>query len=113
MNDTGYVRQVLNCYEEDYINSELGQIRHNNIDMFNRQEKIADILQLGYNFYVYDYGVYNYADFNKTSFLEKNVKIFVVGSKPNELDKISMNSLSASTKAKTIGIPTPDWNIEL
>ena len=84
MNDTGYVRQVLNCYEEDYINPELGQIRHN-IDMFDRQEKIADILQLGYNFYVYDYGVYNSADFNKTSFLEKNVKIFVVGSKPNEL----------------------------
>lgn len=53
--------------------------------MFDRQEKIADILQLGYNFYVYDYGVYNSADFNKTSFLEKNVKIFVVGSKPNEL----------------------------
>lgn len=85
MNDTGYVRQVLNCYEEDYINPELGQIRHNNIDMFDRQEKIADILQLGYNFYVYDYGVYNSADFNKTSFLQKNVKIFVVGSKPNEL----------------------------
>jgi hypothetical protein len=30
-----------------------------------------------------------------------------------QLDKISIDSLSAYTKIKTIGISTPDWNIEL
>lgn len=30
-----------------------------------------------------------------------------------QLDKISIDSLSAYTKTKTIGISTPDWNIEL
>lgn len=86
LNNTGYVREVINTYEDvEVVDDTLGQIRYKNIDLFYKQDKISDVLQLGYNFYVYDYGIFNSPDFNKTSFLEKKLKIFVVGCKPNEM----------------------------
>ena len=81
-----YVQQLFASYDDcEIVDETLGHIRYKNIDLFDKQEKISDILQLGYNFYVYDYGVFTSPDFNKTSFLEKELKIFVVGCKPNEL----------------------------
>lgn len=86
MNSTSYVQQLFASYDDcEIVDETLGHIRYKNIDLFDKQEKISDILQLGYNFYVYDYGVFTSPDFNKTSFLEKELKIFVVGCKPNEL----------------------------
>lgn len=86
LNDTNYVRQVLNTYEDiEEHDPELGKVTYKSVEMYYKQEKISEILQLGYDYYVYDYGVFNSPDFNKTSFLEKNLKIFVLGCKPNEM----------------------------
>ena len=42
---------------------------------------------MDYEYYVYDYGTFLDQDFNKISFMEKNVKVMVLGSKPNEIQK--------------------------
>ena len=86
LNKNQYVQDLISTYEEvEEVDPVIGKVKYNGIDMFYNQEKISEVLQTGYDFYVYDYGVFNDTDFNKTSFLEKNIKIFVVGCKPNEM----------------------------
>ena len=55
--------------------------------MYYKADKLKEIQDKGYEYIVYDYGVYSEHDFNKVSFLEKDIQIFVVGSKPDEFDR--------------------------
>ena len=73
------------------------------IDMFYNQDKIPEVLKKEYDYYVYDYGVYNDRDFNKTAFLREDVKIFIVGASPTELDytkEIAQNISYGEAKLK-------------
>ena len=85
MNGSGYLKEYLSGWfiSED-IDEDIGCIKIEGIDHFYKIEKLPEILQLGYDYYVYDYGSYKEQYFNKTSFLEKDARIFVVGSKPGE-----------------------------
>ena len=56
------------------------------VDMYYRPDRLQDVLKQ-YDYYVYDYGVFSEHGFNKISFLEKEIQIFVVGSKPGEFDR--------------------------
>ena len=47
-------------------------------------DKLQETLKRDYDFVVFDYGVYSENGFNKISFLEKDIQIFVCGSKPGE-----------------------------
>lgn len=84
--EISFVQKVKSWFELDGENKELGMISCFDIDMFYNQDKIPEVLKKEYDYYVYDYGVYNDRDFNKTAFLREDVKIFIVGASPTELD---------------------------
>ena len=84
MNSHGWVEALVEAYADVSVDREMGRVTYQNVDLFYRPEKLPDVLKLDYDFYVYDYGVYNDQDFNKISFLEKDLQIFVVGTKPGE-----------------------------
>lgn len=84
VNATGFVEQherTFNTVHDTY----LGKVTFENVEMYYRQEKLLDVLKQEYDYFVYDFGTYMDTDFSKTSFLEKDVRIFVVGSKASEM----------------------------
>lgn len=87
VNSTRFIQELLNTFEVEEHNENVGKVRFSNIDLYYRQELIPEVLQMDYDYYVYDYGVFNSKDFNKVSFLEKDIKIMVLGSNPGELQK--------------------------
>ena len=100
MNDSQYVKQISNVYENIFIDKKRKMVRYKNIDMYYDITGIEDIEKIdkeeGYDYYVIDYGNALNENFPKTSFFEKNIKIIVTGSKPNEiilLDLFKENSL--------------------
>lgn len=86
MNSHGWVEQLKEAYSETEHDPEKGLVTYQGVDMYYRLERLQDVLKK-YDYYVYDYGVFSEHGFNKISFLEKEIQIFVVGSKPGEFDK--------------------------
>lgn len=85
MNDTSYLDEYLeDCFTSEERDDDIGRIRIEGIDHFYKSEKLPSILTQNYDYFIYDYGTYKDKHFNKTSFLEKDIRIFVVGSKPGE-----------------------------
>lgn len=84
MNDTTYIDDYLDNYEYQEHDEELGKLTAENIDHYYKIEKLSEIKKAGYDYLIYDYGNYKDNYFNKTSFLEKDKRIFVAGSKPGE-----------------------------
>ncbi|MFV0527188.1 MAG: hypothetical protein ACK5MN_00475 [Lachnospiraceae bacterium] len=83
VNHTEYVKQheqLVECIHEP----ELGRVTYADIDMYYKQDNLLEILNQEYDYYVFDYGTYTGQDFNKTSFLEKDLRIFVMGMKASE-----------------------------
>lgn len=87
MNGHHFVEDLADSYTDARKNQEEGVVNYQGVDLFYRLDKLQEILKKGYEFLVYDYGAYSEHDFNKISFLEKDVQIFVVGSKPGEFEK--------------------------
>ncbi len=84
VNDTGFVQQheqTFNVVHDSY----LGKVTFADVEMYYRQENLPAVLKQDYDYYVYDFGTYMDTDFNKTSFLEKDARIFVMGSKASEM----------------------------
>lgn len=82
MNSHGFAEAVSEFYEEVTMDKEIGRVSYADVDMFYRMDKLQDVLQLDYDYLVFDYGVTGEHGFNKVSFLEKDSQILVVGSKP-------------------------------
>lgn len=80
----------VEAYEDVEVDPMNGKATYRGIDMYYKMEKLPDILQQDYDYYIYDYGVYDDRGFNKISFLEKNIQISVVGVKPGEFEKTYM-----------------------
>lgn len=85
MNNRGYVNLINECYEGTEFDDDLEKVTYMNIDMFYNMNRINEYLTLNYDFYVYDYGVFDAIDFNRVSFLEKEVRVVVAGIKANEI----------------------------
>lgn len=92
VNDTEFVEQIEKAFNDVVCDPELGKITFAHIDLYYKQENLVEILKQGYDYYVYDFGTYSDKGFNKTSFLEKDIRIFVLGSKASEMDA-TMNVL--------------------
>lgn len=85
MNRNGYVNLLKEFYEDGVtIDEQIGKITYQNVDMFYKKDQISEILKMNYDYYIYDYGAYQSNDFTLISFLEKNIKFVVCGTKPNE-----------------------------
>lgn len=85
MNNSHYIEDLKNWYAIENEDTDIGSVTYNNIEHFYKMEKISDILKKDYDYLVYDYGAYMENGFNKTSFLEKDIKIFILGSAPAEM----------------------------
>ena len=86
MNNHGYAFSVAKSYKEAQKDDVDGVVRYQSVDMYYKADRLMEIQDKGYEYMIYDYGVYSEHDFNKVSFLEKDIQIFVVGSKPDEFD---------------------------
>lgn len=84
MNRSKYMDSMREWYVVDE-DEELGKVIYQNVDHYYKLSNIREILSQNYDFYIYDYGVYFDTDFNKISFLERDIQIFVAGTDPAEM----------------------------
>ena len=87
MNNHCYAEAVSDAYSEAEKDDVDGIVKYQNVDMYYHTDKLKEIQNKDYEYIVYDYGMYSEHDFNKVSFLEKDIQIFVVGSKADEFEK--------------------------
>lgn len=85
MNDHGYVEELIDSYEGVEVEEVIGKAVYQEVEMYYKLEKLPEVLKRDYDYFVYDYGVFSDRDFNKISFLEKDLQIFTVGTKPGNL----------------------------
>lgn len=85
MNPSEYVENVYQLDDDVEYDKELEKVTLNGVDMFYNIDRLAEYLKLDYDYFVYDFGVFNGRDFNKVSYLEKDIKIAVCGYKYNEI----------------------------
>lgn len=82
MNKTGWV-QLFEKWTDGIIHDEeIGRVVYKDIDMYYKPEKINSILNMGYNYYIYDYGTTD----DTVSVLEKNIQIGILGTAPLEME---------------------------
>ena len=84
VNETGFVQQHGKFFISDHDET-IGCVTYQNVDMYYKQENLQEIFSMDYDYFVFDYGAYSDRGFNKTSFLEKDIRIFVAGSKATEM----------------------------
>lgn len=87
MNEHGWVEELADAYTGTAKDPVIGKVTYQDVDLFYKLEKLPEVLKLGYDYYVYDFGVFSELGFNKVSFLEKDLQIFLVGIKPGEFMK--------------------------
>ena len=85
MNDTGFVQSVADIYLDLQHDRTMGCVKYAGVDLYYNQHKISEILKLGYDCYIYDFGHISIENFNFVSFLEKNIRCVVCGTKPQEI----------------------------
>lgn len=85
MNSTDYVKNMMEWYVLEEKDEKLGKITYSGIDHYYDANKIQEVLRLDYDYFVYDYGITSDVDFNRISFMEKDIRIFVLGTEPTEL----------------------------
>ncbi len=84
MNQSGHIKLMSDYYATQYIDKELGQVKIENVDLFYNPENISRILNMGYDYIIYDFGAFH-KQFPQIQFIEKQYKFIVAGTKPNEL----------------------------
>lgn len=85
INSSGFLENLMAAYNPEAIDEEKGKVTFGNVDMYWHQELIPDILHMDYEYFIYDYGAFKCPNFNKISFLEKDIKLMVLGSNPGEI----------------------------
>lgn len=85
VNETGFAEGQGQYFLDVNTDLALGRITYESVDMFYKQENLQEVLHQDYDFFIFDYGAYSERGFNKTSFLEKDIRIFVAGSKASEM----------------------------
>lgn len=83
MNDSKYLKNMKKSIEE-LKEIEPGHFMLERIELYEQQH-IKGLSRRDYDYLIKDYGNFPGADFNKASFMEQDIKIFVAGLKPNEV----------------------------
>jgi hypothetical protein len=87
VNRSGYVERVPESYRNIKVDKRTKRIICDNVDMF-RQQNIAVVNKMDYEFLVKDYGAVTESSFEKISYLEQDFRIICGGIKPNEFHKV-------------------------
>lgn len=85
VNGTGFVEKHEQFFHTSH-DYNLGKVTFQHVDMFYKQENLLEVFKQGYDYFLFDFGTYTEGGFNKTSFLEKDIRIFVMGSKASEME---------------------------
>ena len=56
LNSSDYVQKVGEFYTDAILNEDTGLVTYQNLEMYYKQERIADILAKNYDYYIYDFG---------------------------------------------------------
>ena len=103
LNRSNYVQSVGEFYTDSVVDNSIGLVKYQNIEIYYKQEKIADILAKNYDYYIYDFGSISDKGFTLAQYLEKDIKIAVCGAKSNELPCIqTVLELISNTNANYI-----------
>lgn len=81
-----FVNKAKLAMDYDYEDEALGLVTIEGVDMYYKQDRLPEILEKDYDFYIYDYGVYTERDFNKASYLKDDTKLIASGTNVVELD---------------------------
>lgn len=81
-NTSGYIESMAEYYDGIEDGKE-GQKKYMGADLFPRGTNLRKILDMDYDFFIYDFGCINTAP--ELNWIEKDIKIIVAGTKPNEL----------------------------
>lgn len=81
MNSSGWVTAHEEWLENTTQDENIGKITYQDIDMYYNPKYINAILDMDYDYYIYDYGTTE-----NVSFFEKDIKIGVAGTSPLEMN---------------------------
>lgn len=84
-NNGAYTQNLKDMLLEPDHDEQLSKLYYNSVDMYYDATKINQVLQMDYDYYIYDYGNINNPDVDFTSILEKDIALFICGAKPLEL----------------------------
>lgn len=84
MSDHEYINNVKNLYHDVKENGRTGKTSYMDVEMYSKAY-LPKALKQDYDFCIKDYGNIGDKNFEKTSFLEQEIKILVCGIKPNEI----------------------------
>jgi len=87
LNNHGFLKAVKDLYGDWKEDTDLRKVTFQNVDLFSK-DNINEVLRLGYDFYVKDYGVYASGGFENLSFLEQDINIIIAGAKPEEVESV-------------------------
>ena len=79
----GHIETIPELYQNAKQDTDSGKITFEQTDLYYDPHKVQDLLEKGYHVYVYDFGVFEPE--KMFSFLEKDMRIAVCGSKPWEM----------------------------
>lgn len=115
INNTDYIKDLQEWWGAEIQDDFIGKVVYEGIDHFYKTEHLTEIKKLGYDFYVYDYGSFT-NHFNRESFLERDIKIYVLGWKPSEMQatfKLLQSKIHADGKyILSFGDELPEEDIE-
>jgi len=86
LNNTGFIKNLCEWMDAEVTNATLGKTTFSGVDLFSNKSMLPEILEEPYDYFVYDYGAYKDMEFNRTSFLEKDLRVIVCGSSPDEMN---------------------------
>ncbi len=90
-----FVDKISTLFGVKYEDETLGKLVYEQIPMFNKPQELENILKEPYDYFVYDFGSFTDPSFNLFSFIEKDIKVCVCGSKADEIS--NTNSLIERT----------------
>lgn len=85
LNNNEFIKQVGAWYNSDEEAKD--KTSYKGLDMFY-QLNVNEAANLGYEYFVYDYGDYSASTFNRELFLREDVKIICSGTKANEIGSL-------------------------
>lgn len=102
INDGEYIDSCERLYADVVKSKDSSYITYNKINLYPAS-RMDEVLKGQYDYIICDYGDINSPSFNKVSLMEKDLKIFVAGSKPNEFEAIqSVLQSTAYSSAKFV-----------
>jgi len=88
MNSHPFIDAISNWYSNCLTDDDTGLVQYMSVDLY-KKDKINEVLKMGYDYFIKDYGVYASNDFENLSFLEQDLNVIVAGAKPDEIGHIT------------------------